>query len=130
MSLVWVSIGEVLALRDQASKGKSGRDIPLHPALQAALHALKAQRGEKARPDWPVIYSERGCGMSANTVVHWFLRHFRDLGFDGCSSHSGRRTFTDKGRAENYRGRGVATEYLAIGGACVAADHPALCGGG
>ena len=31
--------------------------------------------------------------MDANSVVHWFQRLYSALGFDGCSSHSGRRTF-------------------------------------
>ena len=40
-----------------------------------------------------VIVSERGEHLSANSVAHWFKRLFTSLGFDGCSSHSGRRTF-------------------------------------
>ncbi len=28
-----------------------------------------------------------------NSVAHWFKRYYASLGFDGCSSHSGRRTF-------------------------------------
>ncbi|WP_407636036.1 tyrosine-type recombinase/integrase [Paramagnetospirillum magneticum] len=31
--------------------------------------------------------------MTANTVVAWFSRLYDRLGFLGCSSHSGRRTF-------------------------------------
>ncbi|KTE36437.1 hypothetical protein ATE62_14680 [Sphingopyxis sp. HIX] len=31
--------------------------------------------------------------MSAKSIVNWFTALYRQLGFDGCSSHSGRRTF-------------------------------------
>src|SRR5271156_3331963 len=50
-------IGEVIALQNSASKGKGGgRIIPLHPDLKAALEDLKRERGEKARPELPVIH--------------------------------------------------------------------------
>jgi integrase/recombinase XerD len=31
--------------------------------------------------------------MSPNSIVNWFVAMFRDLEVEGCSSHSGRRTF-------------------------------------
>ncbi len=31
--------------------------------------------------------------MTARSVVNWFSETYSDLGLDGCSSHSGRRTF-------------------------------------
>jgi integrase/recombinase XerC len=87
-------IGDVIALENRASKGKrGGRHIPVHPDLKAALVALHRDRGEKARPDWPVIHSERNRGLSAAAVVVWFHRLYADLGMVGCSSHSGRRSF-------------------------------------
>src|SRR5215471_11719716 len=58
-------IADVMALENRASKGKGGgRVIPLHPDLKAALVALHRERGEKARPDWPIIHSERDRGLS------------------------------------------------------------------
>jgi integrase/recombinase XerC len=87
-------IGDVIALQNRASKGKSGgRVIPMHPDLKAALVALHKERGVKARPDWPVIHSERHHGLSAAAVAVWFHRLYASLGMIGCSSHSGRRTF-------------------------------------
>ena len=41
----------------------------------------------------PVILSERQTAMSAKVIVNWFKLQFRELGLEGCSSHSGRRTF-------------------------------------
>jgi integrase/recombinase XerC len=87
-------ICDVISLENRASKGKvGGRHIPMHPEIKAALMVLRRERGDKARPDWPVIYSERERGLSAGAVAVWFHRLYRDLGMVGCSSHSGRRTF-------------------------------------
>jgi integrase/recombinase XerC len=87
-------IADVIALENRASKGKGGgRIIPMHSDLKAALIALQCDRGEKARPDLPVIHSERDRGLSAAAVVVWFHRLYAGLGMVGCSSHSGRRSF-------------------------------------
>src|ERR1700738_3823294 len=66
-------IGDVIALQNRASKGRGGgRIIPVHPDLKAALVALHKERGVKARPDWPVMHSERDHGLSAGAVAVWF----------------------------------------------------------
>jgi integrase len=31
--------------------------------------------------------------LTANSVVNWFVARVKELGFEGCSSHSGRRSF-------------------------------------
>jgi integrase/recombinase XerD len=90
------------SLQNAASKGKGGgRTIRLHTELREALTALQVARGEKARADRPVIYSERDRGLSAAAVVVWFHRLYAGLGMVGCSSHSGRRSLTPrrKGRS-------------------------------
>ena len=86
-------IADEVALEDRASKGRGGRRVPMHKSLQDALRALQSDRGSQANPDYPVIYSERGRGMSAATVTNWFARLYATMGLTGCSSHSGRRTF-------------------------------------
>jgi integrase len=83
-----------MSLPNSASKGKGGgRTIPLHAELLEALAALKEIRGDKVRPGRPVIYSERAAGYSANAIAVWFHNRFAELGIEGASSHSGRRTF-------------------------------------
>jgi integrase/recombinase XerC len=90
-------IGDIIALTNSASKGRGGgRFIPVHPDLKAALVALHKERGVKARPDWPVIHSERNHGLSAGAVAVWFHRLYTGLGMIGCSSHSGRRSFVTR----------------------------------
>jgi integrase/recombinase XerD len=86
-------IADAIALENRAAKGKSGRVIPMHADLKAALVELQRERGEKVRPDLPVIYSERDRGLSPGAVAVWFHRLYSSLGMIGCSSHSGRRTF-------------------------------------
>ncbi len=40
-----------------------------------------------------LVLFERGGKMTALSIVVWFNRVYRELGLDGCSSHSGRKTF-------------------------------------
>jgi integrase/recombinase XerC len=87
-------IADTIALENKASKGKGGgRSIPMHPLLRSALVELQRVRGERVRPEHPVIHSERERGLSAASVTKWFFNLYKNLGMDGCSSHSGRRTF-------------------------------------
>ena len=86
-------VADAIALRNVASKGKNGgRTIPLNRDLWRALEALHKIR----RPGPYVARSERGLRMSAGSVTCWFQRLYGELGFVGCSSHSGRRTFVTK----------------------------------
>ncbi|MBN8959246.1 MAG: site-specific integrase [Rhizobiales bacterium] len=82
-------VGAAIELSDAAVKGGRGRVVPTHPDLVVALHALVADVDTHG----PVIASERGGPMLPVNVVHWFARAFRAIGIEGCSSHSGRRTF-------------------------------------
>jgi len=98
-SLTWAmltdaegEIGDAIRLVDQASKGSSGRTIPLNRDLKAALVQIhKAQVGGRASPF--VVTTERATRTSAAAIVNLFAVWYRALGFNGCSSHSGRRGF-------------------------------------
>jgi integrase/recombinase XerD len=110
-------IADVIALENKASKGKGGgRHIPVHPDLKAALIAVHRDRGEKARPDWPVIHSERDRGLSAAAVVVWFHRLYADLGMVGCSSHSGRRSFITRAARKISEVGGSLRDVQALAG--------------
>jgi integrase len=78
-----------IALSDHIAKKGSGRTIPIHPILRATLIRLRRRTGSKGH----VIKSERGERLSAGSVVNWFRSFYAGLGLQGCSSHSGRRTF-------------------------------------
>ena len=83
------AIGCVIELRDWAAKKGSGRLIPIHPDLTVAL--IDCQK--LAKCPGTVITSERGSRMTAVSIVNWFAKGYRAIGVEGCSSHSGRRTF-------------------------------------
>ena len=83
-------IGWSLELQDRAAKKGSGRVIPVHPELHAAL--VKLARFTLIL-DGPVIQSERGGPMAPVSIVCWFAKAYEIIGLEGCSSHSGRRTF-------------------------------------
>ena len=84
-------IGWIIYLLDSASKGKSGRIIPLNEDLRNALIEYRDRVMRFAGPF--VISTERGLSTSPQAIVNMFQRWYRHLGFVGCSSHSGRRTF-------------------------------------
>jgi integrase/recombinase XerD len=72
------------------AKMGSARRIPCHRDLRAALRSLHREQGRPTHG--PVCQSERGGAMTAGAVSNWFALQYRELGLDGCSSHSGRRT--------------------------------------
>jgi integrase len=84
-------LGRAIHLQDSASKGKSGRIIPLNADLRLALSAWMEASG--ARRSEFVIATQRADRTSAQAVVNLFARWYEQLGFAGASSHSGRRTF-------------------------------------
>ena len=84
-------LGDHIHVAGTIAKNGTARRIPLHPELAASLRRLRVESG---RPrDGPVIQSERGGRMTARSVVNWFASTYIALGYEGCSSHSGRRTF-------------------------------------
>lgn len=84
-------IGQTICLFDSASKGRSGRAIPLNGEVRRALVEYR-QTIERSAGEF-VIVTERGQCTSPQAIVNMFHRWYRHLGFYGCSSHSGRRTF-------------------------------------
>lgn len=86
-------LADSILLDNSASKGSSGgRVIPINNELKEALAKL-LDATAKLSTDQAVILSERGIRMSAGVLTNWFDRLYKSLGFEGCSSHSGRRTF-------------------------------------
>jgi integrase/recombinase XerD len=87
-------IGEHIHLPNQASKGKSGRIIALNKELKKQLIKAKEVDGiDIADAGRPVIQTQRQQGTTPQVVVNLFAEWYRKLGFVGCSSHSGRRSF-------------------------------------
>jgi integrase len=86
------TLADEIALQDCAAKGSSGRLVPMAKDLKAAMTAWRAECGavdQKTR----IVTTERAAATSAQAIVNMFADWYRSLGFTGCSSHSGRRTF-------------------------------------
>jgi len=86
------NLADAIVIEDKGSKGKSGRVVPMNAALKEALAALQAE--QDSNPDQAVVQTERNkSGVSAQTIVNFFQDWYTSLGYEGASSHSGRRTF-------------------------------------
>ena len=89
-------IGSYIELTDVASKGRSGRIIPINMQLrlklQDWLQEAAKQRGFDIASSH-VITTERSARTQAQAIVNMFAQWYSDVGMIGCSSHSGRRTF-------------------------------------
>lgn len=111
-------LDDYIRLPDCASKGRSGREIPLHKDLKKNLSELLSHRLKDSSFDPTkdhVIRTERSNRTSAQVVVNLFQKIYRDYGLTGCSSHSGRRTFiTDISRKIGTVGGSIRdVQYLA-----------------
>ncbi|OWK32005.1 tyrosine-type recombinase/integrase [Sphingomonas mucosissima] len=84
-------IGDQLLVAASIAKNGAARQLPIHPELATALRRLHNHQGKPTAG--PVIRSERGAHMRAGSIVNWFAAAYAALGLQGCSSHSGRRTF-------------------------------------
>ena len=84
-------LAPLLYVAGHISKSGCARRIPIHAELKIGLQRHHSEQGKPR--DGPVIRSERGGPMTARSVVNWFIATYAELGLDGCSSHSGRRTF-------------------------------------
>ena len=105
-------ISGLIELTDTAAKKCSGRSIPVHPDLAAALTAW---RQVEPLSDY-VIASERGGRMRPLSVVVWFHRAFKSIGLNGCSSHSGRRTFVTRAARVVHKAGGSLRDVQLLAG--------------
>ncbi len=105
-------IGDIIDIRNAIAKRGSGRRIPMHPSLQQALIELRPARTS----DTHIVASNRGGAMRANSIVNWFVTMFAELELDGCSSHSGRRTFITTAAKNVHRAGGSLRDVQLLAG--------------
>ena len=105
-------VGSAIELRDHAAKNGSGRRIPLHPELRQALATWRNITSGTG----PVIRSERGNAMRPISIVIWFARAYREIGLEGCSSHSGRRTFITRAARLVHKAGGSLRDVQLLAG--------------
>jgi integrase/recombinase XerD len=82
------ALTDCLRLENRVSKGKSGGVVYLSRRLQEAI--VRYANGQIR--EGTVIKSSRGGAMTAQVITNWFWQLYKTMGYDGCSSHSGRRT--------------------------------------
>jgi integrase/recombinase XerD len=105
-------IGSVIELRDCAAKKKSGRLIPMHRSLRTALAAWR----KMTTGTGPVIRSEHGGAMRPVSIVNWFALAYQAVGLEGCSSHSGRRTFITRAARLVHKAGGSLRDVQLLAG--------------
>jgi integrase/recombinase XerD len=105
-------ISNSIELHDGAAKNGHGRRIPIHADLRTAFVALR----EQIIASGPVIRSERDRQMTPLSIVVWFNRAYRATGLDGCSSHSGRRTFITRAARLVHKAGGSLRDVQVLAG--------------
>jgi integrase/recombinase XerD len=106
------AISTALELPDRAAKKGSGRVIPLHEDLRLALAMWRAATNSAG----PVVVSQRGGPMTPQSIVVWFCNAYRVIGLNGCSSHSGRRTFITRAARLVHRVGGSLRDVQLLAG--------------
>jgi integrase len=101
-----------LELQDRIAKKGGGRSVPLHAELRQALIEVRGLFDGQG----PVIRSERGGHMTPLSIVVWFSRAYSALGFEGCSSHSGRRTFITRAARIVHKAGGSLRDVQLLAG--------------
>lgn len=108
------NISDAIALEDKACKGKSGRLVYMNRALKDELASYLIEREE--HPSKYLIVTEQSDRFSANSVVIFFRRLYKSLGFEGASSHSGRRTFIHRTAKKIFAAGGSLKDVQALAG--------------
>lgn len=85
-------VSDTIRLTDTAAKGRSGGVVPMATELRSSLEALR-QISPLPFGAARIIRTERSASTSSQVIINLFREWYSALGFDGCSSHSGRRTF-------------------------------------
>jgi integrase len=105
-------VGSTLEIRDKIAKKRGGRSMPLHAHLRQGL----VEARQLCSGQGPVIRSERGGAMTPLSIVVWFKRAYEALGLEGCSSHSGRRTFITRAARLVHKAGGSLRDVQLLAG--------------
>ena len=83
---------DAIRLDNMSATGSSGGVVYMSERLKSALSDLQAI----SKTIGTIIIAKSGKPFSAASMTNWFWPLYRELGFEGCSSHSGRRTAITK----------------------------------
>lgn len=95
------NIRDTLRLKASYTKGNKHRNLPVtHPKLRKILESWINYRietdGRLFASNAPLFKSQKGDAFSANTMTRMLNNLYKDNGFDGCTSHTGRRSAITK----------------------------------
>jgi len=106
-------VSHTIAVEDRIAKKKHGRKIPMRPEIRTALVALLRRTPDRTGT---IIRSRKGGAMNPNSLVNWFKALYLECNFEGCSSHTGRRTFlTELSRRTHEAGASLRDVQLLAG---------------
>lgn len=96
------SVRDTIYLSAAQTKGNAGNTVLVNKRLSAALKRYATAYPKRIQqPNSPIMFSAKGAGFTAQTVVNLFQNLYRAAAIAGASSHSGRRQFVtelaDKG---------------------------------
>ena len=95
-------------------KNGRGRRLPVHPELAIALKCHHKRLGKPR--DGPVIPSRYGTHLRPRSIVNWFRQIYDELDLQGCSSHSGRRTFITRAARSVHKAGGSLRDVQELAG--------------
>lgn len=75
------------------AKGAKEATLPMHPHLYILLTQLRSMRPDDQNVIYTIKPQKGRKHMTPGSVKMWFLRLYEAHKLEGCSSHSGRRTF-------------------------------------
>lgn len=120
------AVRDTIYLNAAQTKGNSGNTVFVNRRLAVALKRYAATYPKRiTQPNAPIMFSAKGGGFTAQTIVNLFQHLYRAAGIAGASSHSGRRQFitelADKGvnarlvqAAARHRSLAVTMLYIDV----------------
>ena len=96
------AVRDTIYLSAAQTKGNTGNTVLVNKKLATALKRYAAQYPKRQQqPSAPIMFSAKGAGFTAQTIVNLFQHFYKAAAITGASSHSGRRQFVtelaDKG---------------------------------
>ena len=95
-------VRDTIQLASSQTKGKDAGTVLVSKRLAEQIKKFgKQYKSHVKREDAPLIFSAKGGGFNAQTIINLFQKLYEEAGITGASSHSGRRQFVtelaDKG---------------------------------
>ena len=88
------AVRDTLYLSAAQTKGSTGNTVYVNRRLAAALKRYAAAHPKRLmHPTQALIFSAKGAGFTAQTMVNLFAVLYKNAAISGASSHSGRRQF-------------------------------------